>query len=75
MLTLRRLIVGFVAAGGVLVAGSGMVAAQVPPGGGNAFGKHVSGMAPEHARSHGAEFGACVSAMARTGECPHHQPG
>ncbi len=71
MLTLRRLIVGFVAAGGVLVAGSGMVAAHVSPGG-NAFGKHVSGMAPEHARLHGAEFGACVRAMARTGECPHH---
>jgi hypothetical protein len=42
------------------------------PGGGPAFGQHVAGMAPEHARTHGAMFGQCVSTMARTGTCPHH---
>ena len=39
---------------------------------GRAFGEHVSGMAPEHAILHGALFGECVSEMAITGECPHH---
>lgn len=43
------------------------------PGAGPAFGRHVAQMAPEHARDHGALFGQCVSAMASTGECPHHQ--
>lgn len=40
---------------------------------GRAFGEHVSGMAPEHAILHGALFGECVSEMAITGECPHHE--
>ena len=39
---------------------------------GRTFGQHVSGMAPEHAILHGALFGECVSEMAVTGECPHH---
>lgn len=42
------------------------------PGGGPAFGLHVSGMAPEHPIAHGAMFGECVSSMASTGTCPHH---
>lgn len=42
------------------------------PGGGDAFGEHVSSMAPERPRDHGREFGECVSSMARTGTCPHH---
>ena len=42
------------------------------PGGGPAFGQHVSDMAPEHPLEHGAEFGQCVSTMAQGGECPHH---
>jgi hypothetical protein len=46
-------------------------AEEVAPGGGDAFGQHVAGMAPEHAIAHGAAFGACVSAMATTGSCPH----
>jgi hypothetical protein len=46
-------------------------AEEVAPGAGNAFGQHVAGMAPEHARMHGAMFGQCVSTMARTGTCPH----
>ena len=41
------------------------------PGGGSAFGKHVSSMAPEHPRDHGAEFGQCVSTMAKESDCPH----
>ena len=47
-------------------------AETVAPGGGSAFGEHVSSMAPEHPRDHGREFGECVSTMARTGTCPHH---
>jgi hypothetical protein len=47
-------------------------AQTVSPGDGNAFGQHVAEMAPEHPRDHGAEFGECVSSMARTGTCPHH---
>ena len=39
---------------------------------GRAFGEHVSGMAPEHAILHGVLFGECVSEMAITGDCPHH---
>jgi hypothetical protein len=54
------------------VAGATAVnAEEIAPGGGNAFGQHVAGMAPEHAIAHGAEFGACVSTMATTGSCPH----
>jgi hypothetical protein len=34
----------------------------------------VAGMAPEHAIAHGADFGACVSAMARGMACPHAHP-
>lgn len=40
---------------------------------GRQFGQHVSGMAPEHPRMHGRLLGECVSEMAITGECPHHQ--
>lgn len=43
---------------------------EVAPGGGNAFGEHVSGMAPEHPMVNGLEFGTCISTMARTGTCP-----
>ena len=46
-------------------------AQTIAPGGGNAFGEHVSGMAPEHPRDHGLDFGKCVSTMAQTGVCPH----
>jgi|DewCreStandDraft_5_1066085.scaffolds.fasta_scaffold00228_39 hypothetical protein len=45
--------------------------AMPAPGGGPTFGHHVAHMAPEHATEHGAMFGACVSAMARGGDCPH----
>jgi len=46
-------------------------AQTVAPGGSNAFGEHVSSMAPEHPRDHGREFGECLSTMARTGVCSH----
>jgi hypothetical protein len=39
---------------------------------GRQFGQHVSGMAPEHPRLHGSLFGECVSELAITGDCPHH---
>jgi hypothetical protein len=46
-------------------------AQEVAPGGGNGFGQHVAGMAPEHATAHGALFGECVSSMATGGTCTH----
>ena len=46
------------------------LAETVAPGGGRAFGEHVSSMAPEHPKMGGVEFGTCVSTMARTGTCP-----
>ena len=54
----------------VLTLGGAGTALAAEPAGGPAFGRHVAGMAPEHPIEHGAHFGACVSAMARTG-CPH----
>jgi hypothetical protein len=56
----------------VTALGAGTASAHgVAPGGGNAFGQHVAGMAPEHATLHGAMFGQCVSTMAQAGSCPH----
>jgi hypothetical protein len=40
---------------------------------GREFGQHVSGMAPEHPKAHGRHFGECVSELAMTGVCPHHE--
>jgi hypothetical protein len=56
----------------VLLLGSApaALASSVRPGGGPAFGEHVSSMAPEHPIMHGGHFGECVSGMAR-GTCPH----
>ena len=39
---------------------------------GRALGEHVSGHAPEHPREMGRLFGECVSELALTGTCPHH---
>lgn len=39
---------------------------------GRALGEHVSGHAPEHPRDMGRMFGECVSELAITGTCPHH---
>lgn len=42
------------------------------PGGGSAFGEHVSGMAQAgHPIEHGRHFGECVSTMAQGGDCEH----
>jgi hypothetical protein len=72
---LRRL-VGVAALAAALLVGATVpaMADEVAPGGGNAFGQHVAGIAPEHAIAHGADFGACVSAMARGLPCPHMDP-
>lgn len=51
--------------------GVGIAAADPPPGGGNAFGHHVSSMAQVHAQDHGATLGQCVSTVAQGGACPH----
>lgn len=56
---------------GVVPQSSPPPSAQAPTGG-RRFGEHVSGMAPEHPRTHGRLFGECVSEMATTGLCPHH---
>jgi hypothetical protein len=67
----RRLVAVAALTLGLMVATAAPALAQeVIPGGGNAFGQHVAGMAPEHAIQHGAEFGACISAMARGLDCP-----
>ena len=72
---LRRAVgVAMLTAGLLLGAAAPGLAQDVAPGGGNAFGQHVAGMTPEHAIAHGAEFGACVSAMARGLDCPHAHP-
>ena len=60
----------------VILAGFGLMGAlagEMPrPGNGPEFGQHVSSMAPEHAREHGAHFGGSVSDMARGKDCGHH---
>ena len=50
------------------------LAEDVAPGGGKDFGQHLVCLAPEHAIAHGADFGACVSAMAQGMACPHAHP-
>jgi hypothetical protein len=72
---LRRVVsVAVLTVGLVLGAAAPGLAQDVAPGGGNGFGQHVAGMVPEHAIAHGADFGACISAMARGLECPHAHP-
>jgi len=72
----RRVVGVVVLTGGLLLgaAAPGLAQEVTPgPGGGSGFGQHVAGMAPEHAIAHRADFGACVSAMARGLPCPHTQ--
>jgi hypothetical protein len=69
---MRRGLVGAMMVLVLAALSAGTASAQaVAPGAGNAFGQHVAGMAPEHARLHGEMFGRCVSTMARTGTCPY----
>jgi hypothetical protein len=72
---LRRLLLSAVLITALLLgAAPAALAANVRPGGGPAFGDHVSSMAPEHPIMNGRHFGECISGMAR-GECPHeHEP-
>lgn len=42
-------------------------------GNGQAVGQHVPDMAPEHPLEDGQHFGDCVSELAITGYCPHHE--
>jgi len=66
----RRFIVVAALAGSLLGIGAApAIADDVTPS--PDFGQHVSDMAPEHALADGAEFGVCVSAMARGADCPH----
>ncbi len=73
---MTRRLIGVAALTVALLVGAAVPASgeNVAPGGGNDFGQHVAGMAPEHAVAHGADFGACVSAMARGLACPHTHP-
>lgn len=51
----------------------GTATAAPTPGGGPDFGQHVADMAPIHPVDHGREFGRCVSELASTGVCSHHE--
>ena len=74
-MTLRRLLgVAVLTVGLVVGAAAPALAEDVAPDGGNDFRQHMAGMAPAHAIAHGADFGACVSAMARGLACPHTYP-
>ena len=72
---MRRL-VGVAALTAALLVGAAVpaLAEDVAPGGGEEFGQHLASMTPEHAIAHGADFGACVSAMAQGLACPHALP-
>jgi len=69
---LRRYLIVSILAGSLVVGSAGAAFADMPSPG--PFGKHISAMAPEHPQDHGAEFGACVSTMARGGNCNHVHP-
>jgi len=51
----------------------GTASAAPTPGGGPDFGHHVADMAPDHPVDHGRNFGQCVSQLASTGVCEHHE--
>lgn len=68
---MKAVLAGIALIGGILL-GATPALADSGPGGGPAFGHHVSEMAPEHSKDHGAVFGGCVSTMARTDTCPNH---
>ena len=73
---MRRMVIMLVLTGLLMLTLAVPAFAQEAPGGGNEFGKHVSGMAieghpkPIELGGHGGQhFGECVSEMATTGEC------
>jgi len=57
----------------VTFVGAATPALAAPANGGRDFGQRVSNMAPVCPQEHGAAFGACVSEMAKGGECSHMQ--
>ncbi len=67
----RSLVAAAIAPLGLLF-GPPTAGADMPAPGGSEFGQHIASMAPGHPRDHGPMFGACVSAMATTDNCPHH---
>ena len=70
---MKGLVLGIALIAGTLVAGAAPALANpASPGGGPAFGQHISGHAPEHPVLHGAMFGECVSMMAQGEGCSHH---
>lgn len=70
-MSFRRLLVVSMVGGLLLMGGAGGPQAHEMMSG-PGFGTHVSEMAPDHPRADGAEFGACVSAMARGESCLPH---
>ena len=73
---MRRILLMFTVVALLMLRSAVPTFAQVAPGGGNEFGKHVSGMAleghpkPIELGGHGGQhFGGCVSEPATTGEC------
>ena len=73
---MMRRLVGVAALAVALLVGAAVpaLAEDVAPGGGKDFGQYLACLAPEHAIAHGADFGACVSAMAQGVACPHAHP-
>lgn len=67
----RRVLVVSAMVGSLVLGSAGAALAQEDVAPGPGIGKHVSEMAPEHPRSHGAMFGACVTVMARGLVCDH----
>jgi hypothetical protein len=69
----KRLIAGAVLGTALSALAVGTAAAGPAPGGGPEFGWHVAEMAPEHPKDHGRHFGDCVSEMATSSVCDHHE--
>ena len=70
---MRRVLFGGLLGLALSVPAIGIAAAAPAPGGGPEFGQHVAGMAPAHPVDHGRDFGRCVSELATTGTCNHHE--
>ncbi len=69
---MKKLFLGMTLGIGLAALALGSAGAVSASGGGPEFGPHVAGMTPEHPVQHGALFGDCVSDMATTASCPHH---
>jgi len=69
----KKLFMGTALGIGLAALAIGSAGAAPAPGGGPEFGLHVAEMTPEHPVEHGAMVGDCVSDMATTASCPHHE--